>query len=301
MADDTNSEGKVVTFYSFKGGTGRTMALANVAWILASNGLKVLVVDWDLDSPGLHRYFHPFLDPAKVAATPGVIELITDYAWDATQGGDRPADWRQAVRADHAARRLPELGRSPTAACWTSCPPAARTGTTPSAVTAIDWDNFYDRLGGGQFFDALRADMKAHYDYTLIDSRTGLSDIADICTVHLPDTLVDCFTLNDQSIDGAAASPGASTQRYHYREHPGAAGPDAHRRGGEGQGGRGPGDWPGPGSAASASGMGEYERERLLGARWRSRTSRSTRSRRPSPPSATPPGRRCPCSAPTSG
>ena len=68
MADETNSEGKVVTFYSFKGGTGRTMALANVAWILASNGLKVLVVDWDLDSPGLHRYFHPFLDPAKVAA-----------------------------------------------------------------------------------------------------------------------------------------------------------------------------------------------------------------------------------------
>ena len=52
MADDTITDGKIVTFYSYKGGTGRTMALANVAWILASNGLKVLVVDWDLDSPG---------------------------------------------------------------------------------------------------------------------------------------------------------------------------------------------------------------------------------------------------------
>ena len=110
MADETNSEGKIVTFYSFKGGTGRTMALANVAWILASNGLKVLVVDWDLDSPGLHRYFHPFLDPAKVAATPGIIELITDYAWDATQGGDRSPDWVRKLRADHAARHLPGLG-----------------------------------------------------------------------------------------------------------------------------------------------------------------------------------------------
>src|ERR1700744_3810689 len=86
-------EGKIVTFYSYKGGTGRTMALANVAWILASNGLKVLVVDWDLESPGLHKYFHPFLDPAKVAATQGIIELITDYAWEATQGGDRWPDW----------------------------------------------------------------------------------------------------------------------------------------------------------------------------------------------------------------
>ena len=46
--------------------------------------------------------------------------------------------------------------------------------------------------------------MKSNYDYTLIDSRTGLSDIADICTVHLPDILVDCFTLNNQSIEGAA-------------------------------------------------------------------------------------------------
>ena len=35
-------QGKIVTFYSYKGGTGRTMALANVAWILASTGLKVL-------------------------------------------------------------------------------------------------------------------------------------------------------------------------------------------------------------------------------------------------------------------
>ena len=62
MADESIVNGKIVTFYSYKGGTGRTMALANVGWILASTGLKVLVVDWDLDSPGLHRYFHPFVD-----------------------------------------------------------------------------------------------------------------------------------------------------------------------------------------------------------------------------------------------
>lgn len=84
-------------------------------------------------------------------------------------------------------------------------------------MTSFDWDTFYEKLGGGQFFDALRMDMKRHYDYTLIDSRTGLSDISDICTVHLPDTLVDCFTLNDQSIDGAIAIARSVEQRYHYR------------------------------------------------------------------------------------
>ena len=73
-----------------------------------------------------------------------------------------------------------------------------------SQRNTVDWDDFYDRLGGGLFFDALQADMRANDDYILIDSRTGLSDIADICTVHFPDILVDCFTLSDQSINGAA-------------------------------------------------------------------------------------------------
>src|SRR5579859_2697735 len=216
MADDTIIDGKIVTFYSFKGGTGRTMALANVAWILASNGLKVLVVDWDLDSPGLHRYFHPFLDPAKVAATSGIIEMITDYVWDATQVADRSADWvlDYAQILPHAVSLNWQF---PTGGTLDFVSAGRQNRDYSSAVTAIDWDNFYDRLEGGQFFDGLRADMKAHYDYTLIDSRTGLSDIADICTVHLPDILVDCFTLNDQSIDGAAAIARNLAQRYHYR------------------------------------------------------------------------------------
>ena len=37
------------------------MALANVAYILATNPLygskKVLMIDWDLEAPGLYRYF----------------------------------------------------------------------------------------------------------------------------------------------------------------------------------------------------------------------------------------------------
>jgi len=53
--------GRIITFYSYKGGTGRTMALANAAWILASNRFRVLIVDWDLEAPGLHRYLRPFV------------------------------------------------------------------------------------------------------------------------------------------------------------------------------------------------------------------------------------------------
>lgn len=46
--------GKKVMFHSFKGGTGKTNLLANVAVTLALKGLKVGVVDLDLKAPGLH-------------------------------------------------------------------------------------------------------------------------------------------------------------------------------------------------------------------------------------------------------
>jgi len=41
--------GRIITFYSYKGGTGRSMALANAAWALAMAGRSVLVMDWDLE------------------------------------------------------------------------------------------------------------------------------------------------------------------------------------------------------------------------------------------------------------
>jgi MinD-like ATPase involved in chromosome partitioning or flagellar assembly len=47
----------IVTFYSYKGGVGRSMALANVADILCRQGARVLMVDFDLEAPGLEQYF----------------------------------------------------------------------------------------------------------------------------------------------------------------------------------------------------------------------------------------------------
>src|SRR5262249_10912066 len=67
------------------------------------------------------------------------------------------------------------------------------------------WPSFYERLGGGAFLDALGHNMRQNYDYILIDSRTGLSDSAGVCTVQLPDIVVNCFTLSTQSVDGAVA------------------------------------------------------------------------------------------------
>src|SRR5262245_10026130 len=61
----------IVTFYSYKGGVGRTMAMSNIAVLLARRGMKVLAVDWDLEAPGLERYFGYFtVKPAKGGLLP---------------------------------------------------------------------------------------------------------------------------------------------------------------------------------------------------------------------------------------
>ncbi|MFB6392916.1 FxSxx-COOH system tetratricopeptide repeat protein [Polymorphospora lycopeni] len=198
--------GEIITFYSYKGGTGRTMAVANVAWILASNGKRVLVIDWDLESPGLHRYLHPFLVDKQLRSSPGIIDMIRSFS-EATldpNGPSQPGWHRDHARILDYASTI-EWDHFPDDGMLDFVPAGRQDRHYSRAVTTFDWNGFFERLHGGVFLQALRDDLKANYDYVLIDSRTGLSDAAGICTVLLPDTVVNCFTMNTQSIEGAAA------------------------------------------------------------------------------------------------
>lgn len=202
---DGGGPGRILTFYSYKGGTGRTMLLANVAWILASAGKRVLVVDWDLEAPGLHRYLHPFLLDPELTATEGLIDFVTDYAVSAMTPDHEGDDW-WVSRADISRYAVSlEYEGFPEGATLDFVPAGRQGEAYASRVNSFDWQDFYGRLGGGPFLDAVKQKMREEYDYVLVDSRTGVSDTAGICTVQLPDTLVVCFTLNTQSIEGAAA------------------------------------------------------------------------------------------------
>jgi hypothetical protein len=213
-----HSNGRFITFYSYKGGTGRSMAVANSAWILASQGARVLVIDWDLEAPGLHRYFHPFIEDKDLHDSRGLIEFLVDFV--------------EAARIPHL-NDNEESGQNWFKAHTNLLPfayslnctfqlngtldfvPAGRQGPGYAArVMTFDWQMFYDKLGGGVFLEAVKQQLRREYDYILIDSRTGISDTSGICTVQLPDELVVCFTLNSQSIQGATAvAESASSQR----------------------------------------------------------------------------------------
>ncbi|MEO3816504.1 FxSxx-COOH system tetratricopeptide repeat protein [Plantactinospora sp. B24E8] len=214
----TQAEGQIVTFYSYKGGTGRTMALANVAWILAANGKRVLAVDWDLESPGLSRFFAPFIDRDALDSTGGVIDLIREYEWATATKADKTDDrWHEQYARVHKYSFSLNWSNFPEGGTLDFLPAGQQNNDYAGALAGMNWDEFYERQGGGHFFDALRVDMKRHYDYVLIDSRTGFSDVADICTIQLPDILVTCFTLSEQGITGAAKVARLVEHRYGSR------------------------------------------------------------------------------------
>lgn len=172
--------GTVVTFYSYKGGVGRSFTLANVAVLLARWGHRVLCVDWDLEAPGLHDYFAPMLaaDPAG-----GVVDLVADF--EAGRG----------TPVDHATR-LTGVGSLDFIAT------GRRDSGYVGRVQEIDWAHLYDK-GFGEYLERCRERWTDDYDFVLVDSRTGVSDTGGICTAHLPDRLVLLFTANLQSIRGA--------------------------------------------------------------------------------------------------
>lgn len=190
--------GEVVTFYSYKGGTGRTLALSNLAVLLAGQRhatTPVLMVDWDLEAPSLHHYF-PCLEPG-----PGVLELFEACGEQlqrrAMPGMDEVAlahdvlqavGWEQYVCRVDQSRPLYLM----------------RAGRFDDSYTerlaALRWDALFDRCPA--LFRCFADMLTRHFRHVLVDARAGRADSAGICTTLLPRKLVVVFTPDRQNLDG---------------------------------------------------------------------------------------------------
>lgn len=115
----------IFTFYSFKGGVGRSMALANVAQWFYSKGLRVVMVDWDLEAPGLETFFYSEnpvtrsqpptgLPLPDVRSRPGLIDLLLSYQRAFAKLG-LPSQTTANATAGAVAAPSPALGGTGTA------------------------------------------------------------------------------------------------------------------------------------------------------------------------------------------
>jgi MinD-like ATPase involved in chromosome partitioning or flagellar assembly len=177
------------TFYSYKGGVGRTLALANVAAFLATRGKKVLIVDFDLEAPGITT-----LDIcADARGKPGVVEYIHEYLRDeiAPQVGKYIHTCTFSAGSDESLYQIDVM------------PAGDQTSSYGADFAKIDWRELYDDRDGFLLMEDLREQwVNLKYDYVLIDSRTGLTDVSGICTRQLPDGVVTIFFPNEQNLVG---------------------------------------------------------------------------------------------------
>jgi MinD-like ATPase involved in chromosome partitioning or flagellar assembly len=203
------STGEIITFYSYKGGTGRSMALANVACLLSfrQKNNKVLMIDWDLEAPGLHHFFRGKFDDVEGATIhlptgqAGLIDLFYDLKnlLLSHQTDDGVLDdvfdqinienYIVKINTEYSSLSLMPAGRSDD-------------GLYSKRVNEFNWSAFYSRYPSiiTQFANYLIN----QYDYALIDSRTGHTDISGICTSIMPEKLVVVFTPNRQNISGVS-------------------------------------------------------------------------------------------------
>lgn len=177
-----------VTFYSFKGGVGRTLALANVATLLASDRndpCRVLVWDFDMAAPGLQDVMDCKWRDAKL----GFIDYVHSYLRNANVDNIKDYIYRTAVPGVDI---LPAGFMGPKYA---------------QKLDDIQWQEIYDEARGFQFIANTKAQISQlapSYDYILIDSLTGYSDVGGICVNQLADAVALIFRLNKQNIEGTS-------------------------------------------------------------------------------------------------
>lgn len=82
---------KIISVHSFRGGTGKSNTIANTAALLAARGLRVGVVDTDIQSPGIHILFG--LGEGQITHS------LNDYLWGKCEIKDAAVQVTSALRA----------------------------------------------------------------------------------------------------------------------------------------------------------------------------------------------------------
>jgi tetratricopeptide (TPR) repeat protein len=162
------------------------MALVNVAIEMVKSGLRVLVVDFDLEAPGLDT----FKLPRPQTPTKGVVDFVKEYL-----DTGESANVSEFVYKSALANVSGEL--------WVM--PAGKSGEEyDRQFKSIDWGDLYKNHDGYLLFEDLKAqwDQTVKADYVLIDSRTGHTDVSGICTRQLPNTVALFFFPNEQNRRG---------------------------------------------------------------------------------------------------
>lgn len=189
----------VISFFSFKGGVGRTTALALMALDLVARGKRVVCIDLDLEAPGLGELLDAL--PAR-----GLIDLILEHGIC----GSLPTgidDGFVEVRPGHL-WVMPAHGQLPESDCGMGY--IARLGR-------LDYLSQHEKKQSPvrAALEAILKKVKAELrpDYILLDSRAGLHDLGGLSLHALAHLDVIVLRDNGQNLRGLEMTLRALTLR----------------------------------------------------------------------------------------
>ncbi|WP_333977215.1 ParA family protein [Burkholderia cepacia] len=179
-----------VVFYGLKGGVGRSTSLAMLAFLFAKAGKNVLLLDFDLESPGLSG----LLLPTDRVPESGIVNWFIE---DAIVPDDRLlnemiSDSPLAEHLDGRIRVVPAMGQADPSYL------AKLSRVYGDVPTPRGPERFAARMA--RLVEALEAKEKP--DVVLIDSRAGLHDLAAVSISTLADLALLFATDNEQSWQG---------------------------------------------------------------------------------------------------
>jgi len=174
-----------IVFYSIKGGVGRSTALAATAWTLAQQGSRVLVLDLDLESPGLSSALLPEERRPAYGITDWLLEDLVDNG--DTVIGDLIAV--SALSHDGEIYVVPAHGRFPGEY-------VSKLGRVwmPKPLENGSRENWSQRLA--RLIGLLEDRWKP--DVILLDSRAGIDEVASSCVTDLGAMLVLLFAIDGE-------------------------------------------------------------------------------------------------------
>ena len=189
----------VTSFYSFKGGVGRTTATILSALLLARQGKKVMLVDFDLEAPGLASIFANRSDNAEeLLSVNGFVDFLIDYDF-------HKRDFSKINLDDYYFRKNEQaLVGSNGGELFVIPAIATSSENSSSYINKLSKTNI--QFGSGKDYapDVFLKKMeeKLNPDHILIDTRTGINDVGGLVFNRYAQNIFLLFYGNQQNMFG---------------------------------------------------------------------------------------------------
>lgn len=172
-------KGKIISFYSYKGGVGRTIALIQTAYLLADKGKKVAIIDLDIEAPSFNNIFKQ-----SIRSKEGLINYLYKKMYDIK---------------DEEPKIVTKLNIGTSGEVY----------VVPAGILDLEYVKMLEGLKekriyeNGYILEFIKELTKRYnLDYVLLDSRTGINNWGALSITDIADEVFLLAYPNEENISG---------------------------------------------------------------------------------------------------